>query len=113
MFAYDVNYGDELSVVTSAEGSLVATGITKDAGNYTFRVWTHENAGDDAFRDVVTQFGALGCLIEGYSDRLIGLSCSPVNAHDVADALEMAGQEGRFRCRGRLSFGVSLECPFW
>lgn len=82
LFAYDVNYGDELSVVTSAEGSLVATGITKDAGNYTFRVWTHENAGGDAFRDVVTRFGALGCLIEGYS------------------ALEMAGQvtgrAGRF-----------------
>ena len=96
LFAYDVNYGDELSVVTSAEGSLVATGITKDAGNYTFRVWTHENAGGDAFRDVVTRFGALGCLIEGYSDRLIGLSCSPENAQDVADALEMAGQDGRF-----------------
>jgi len=95
LFAYDVNYGDELSVVTSAEGPLIATGITKDAGNYTFRAWMREDAGDDEFQDVVTQFGALGCLIEGYSDRLIGLSCSPINAHDVADALEMAGQEGR------------------
>ena len=96
MFAYDVNYGDELSVVTSAEGPLVATGITKDAGNYTFRVSMREDAGEDELRDVVNQFGALGCLIEGYSDRLIGLSCSPVNAHDVADALQTAGQEGRF-----------------
>lgn len=96
LFAYDVNYGDELSVVASAEGPLVATGIANDAGNYTFRVWMREDAGDDEFRDVVTQFGALGCLIEGYSDRLIGLSCSPINAHDVADALEMAGQAGRF-----------------
>jgi Domain of unknown function (DUF4265) len=96
LFAYDVNYGDELSVVTSAEGSLVATGISKDAGNHTFRAWLREDTGDDEVRDVVTQFGALGCLIEGYSDRLIGLSCSPVNAHEVADALEMAGQEGRF-----------------
>jgi len=96
LFAYDVNYGDEISVVTSAEGSLVATGITKDAGNYTFRAWMREGAGDDAFRDVVTQFGALGCLIEGYGPRLIGLSCSPENAQYVADALDVAAHEGRF-----------------
>jgi hypothetical protein len=96
LFAYDVNYGDEISVVTSAEGSLVATGITKDAGNYTFRAWMRKDAGDDAFRDVVTQFGALGCLIEGYGPRLIGLSCSPENAQYVADALDVAAQEGRF-----------------
>jgi hypothetical protein len=96
LFAYDVNYGDEISVVASAEGPLVATGITKDAGNYTFRAWMREDAGDAALRDVVTVFGALGCLIEGYSDRLIGLSCSPENAQHVADALEGAEQEGRF-----------------
>jgi hypothetical protein len=44
----------------------VATGITKDGGNYTFRVAVPEGAGDAAIGDVVTQFGALGCLIEGY-----------------------------------------------
>jgi hypothetical protein len=94
LFAYDVNYGDEISVVTSEEGSLVATGITKDAGNHTFRAWMREDAGDDACRDVVTQFGALGCLIEGYSHRLIGLSCRPENAQAVTDALEVADQGG-------------------
>ena len=59
MFAYDVNYGDEISVVTSAKGPIVATGVTKNSGNYTFRVWVREDAEDAALRDVVTQFGAL------------------------------------------------------
>jgi hypothetical protein len=95
LFAYDVNYGDEISVVISAEGPLVATGVTKDSGNYTFRVWLREDAGDAALRDVVTQFGALGCLIEGYGNKLIGLSCSPENAQQVAHALEVAEHEGR------------------
>lgn len=96
LFAFDVNYGDELSVVTSAEGPLVATGITTDGGNYTFRVAIPEDAGDAAFRDVVAQFGALGCFIEGYSGTLIGLSCCADNAQRVADALKVAEREGRF-----------------
>jgi hypothetical protein len=96
LFAYDVNYGDEVSVVTSAEGPIVATGVTKNSGNYTFRVWMRQDAGDCALRDVVTQFGALGCLIGGYGDKVIGLSCSPQNAQQVTDALDVAEQEGRF-----------------
>jgi hypothetical protein len=55
MFAYDVNYGDEISVVTSAEGPIVATGVTKNSGNYTFRVWMRQDAGGSALRDVVTE----------------------------------------------------------
>ena len=55
-----------------------------------------EDTGEAAVGDVVAQFGALGCLIEGYGDRLIGLSSSPENAQHVADALDVAEQEGRF-----------------
>jgi hypothetical protein len=38
------------------------------------------------------------CLIEGYSDRLNGLSSSPENAQHVADGIEVAEQESRFTC---------------
>ena len=75
---------------------LNADGYDLADGNHTFRAWMREDAGDDALRDVVTQVGALGCLIEGYSPRLIGLSCSPENIQDVAQALDVAAQEGRF-----------------
>jgi hypothetical protein len=30
-----------------------------------------QDARDSALRDLVTQLGALGCLIEGYGDKLI------------------------------------------
>jgi hypothetical protein len=91
-FAYDVNYGDELSVVASAEGLLVATGVTKDGGNYTFRVWLPASATDRAVQEVASEFGHLGCLIEPYSTRLIGLSSGPAEARAVADALH-AGED--------------------
>jgi hypothetical protein len=96
LFAYDVNYGDELSVVASAEGPLVATGVTKDRGNYTFRVWLPASALDGAAQEVANDFGLRGCLIERYSERLIGLSCGPSEAQAVADALYADEERGRF-----------------
>jgi Domain of unknown function (DUF4265) len=94
LFAYDVNYGDELTVIASQEGPLVATGISNDAGNYTFRVWL-EDGSIDVYREVVAQFGEMGCLVEGYSDKLIGFSCDTEAARDVAAALTAHEREGR------------------
>jgi hypothetical protein len=36
-YIYDLNQGDRVTVVRSAEGPFVATGIAQDAGNDTFR----------------------------------------------------------------------------
>ena len=96
LFAYDVNQGNELSVVASPEGTLVATGVTKDNGNYTFRSWLPASATDSAAQEVVREFGPLGCLIEPYSTRLIGLSSGPGEAQAVADALHAGEGSGRF-----------------
>lgn len=96
LIAYDVNYGDELAVVASAEGPLVATGVVTNGGNYTFRVWLSGHTGWDAIREVVTEFGGRGCLVEGYSDRLIGLTCGAAEAPAVADALAAGERQGRF-----------------
>ena len=37
-WVYDLNLGDEVRIVTSAEGALIATESIHDSGNYTFRV---------------------------------------------------------------------------
>lgn len=95
LFAYDINFGDEVSVTASAEGALVATGIVTGSGNYTFRIW-REDADEGALRRVVTEFGNMGCYIEGYTERLVGLSCRGEMAQTVADALMAGEQQGRF-----------------
>ncbi|MFI5693506.1 DUF4265 domain-containing protein [Kribbella sp. NPDC051586] len=95
MFAYDLNYGDEVAVVASAEGSLVATGISKDSRNYTFRIWL-EHGDSDQIRQILTEFGGMGCLVEAYSAKLMALSCPPDAAQAVADALQSGELEGRF-----------------
>ncbi len=95
LFAYDVNFGDEVSVVTSAEGPLVATGVLSDAGHYTFRLWL-EDGDPAALRQVVMEFGELGCYLEAHSERLLGLSCGQETAQAVADALLAGEERGRF-----------------
>ena len=92
LFAYNVNFGDKVTAMASAEGGLVATGIVEDGGNFTFRVALHE--GGVALREVVEQFGSLGCLIEGWSESLLGLGCPPSLAQTVADLLDEAEARG-------------------
>ena len=74
----------------------MATGIAKDSGNYTFRVWLPASATDSGVQEVANEFGPLGCLIEPYGTRLIGLSSGPAEAQAVADALHAGEESGRF-----------------
>jgi hypothetical protein len=95
LFAYDLNFGDGVAVMRSGEGSLVASQILSDAGNYTFRIWL-EDADPATIRQLATEFGEMGCYVEGYSDQLLGLSCPGDLAQTVADALSAGEEQRRF-----------------
>ncbi|MEV0284388.1 DUF4265 domain-containing protein [Kribbella sp. NPDC050820] len=95
LFAYDLNFGDEVAVIASGEGALVATAIVVDGGNYTFRIW-QEDADEAALRQVAIAFAEMGCLVEGYSGHLLGLSCDRESAQAVADELDAGERAGRF-----------------
>lgn len=93
LFARGVGYGDLVSVIASAEGPLVATTIVEQGDHFGFRVWLGD--GDASLPDVVRQYGEMGCFIESYSDRLVGLSCPSALAQQVAESLAAAEQLGR------------------
>lgn len=96
-YAYGVNLGDEVAVVASAEGGLVATSIARDAGQYTFRVMfsEHADSGDDErWRRLQQDLEQYGCWFDVMSPRFVAISADPVVAQDVADwlyALQAAG----------------------
>ena len=46
-WVYDLNLGDEVGIVASAEGALVATDLHHDSGNYTFRAFCNGDGDDD------------------------------------------------------------------
>jgi hypothetical protein len=86
---------DEVAVIASGEGALVATAIVVDGGNYTFRIW-QEDADEAALSQVAIEFAEMGCLIEGYSGHLLGLSCDRALGQAVADELHAGERAGRF-----------------
>lgn len=89
LFAYNLHLGDHVAVVASAEGPLVATGIVSRGNFRTFRASLSEEASAN-LPDLIRRFGELGCLIEGYSDTLIGFGCTVDQAPAVLEALATA-----------------------
>ncbi|WP_157371041.1 DUF4265 domain-containing protein [Arthrobacter sp. Leaf141] len=85
-YLYDVNFGDRVSVMRSAENALVATGVECDALNFTFRV---QLTADDpnAWRPLAEELAKKGCLLDLISPRFFAISCGEPQAQEVADRL--------------------------
>lgn len=90
---YDVNFGDRVSVMRSAENALVATGVENDAINFTFRV---QLTADDpnAWRPLAEELAEKGCLLDLISPRFFAISCGEPQAQDIADRLSALERTG-------------------
>ncbi|WP_261819789.1 hypothetical protein [Nocardioides sp. OK12] len=71
----------------------MATRVLEDGRRFTFRVALH--AGGSTVPEVVRTYGSLGCLVEGWSESLVGLSCEEVQAQAVADRLATDEEQDR------------------
>lgn len=92
-YAYDLNLGVRVTVLKSAEGPLVATGITQRASNHTFRVLLLAPDDETAWYPLVQEFAVMGCLVDVLSPRLIAISCPLEAAQSLAVRLEQLQQE--------------------
>jgi hypothetical protein len=93
-YAYDLNLGDRVTVVRSAEGPFVATGIAHDAGNYTFRYHLLDNDDETAWYPLAQEFASMGCLIDVLTPKLTALSCVPEASQSVAGRLALLEEQG-------------------
>jgi hypothetical protein len=106
VFAYDLNLGDEVEVVTSAEGRLVLVRPVWDAGRFTFRVLfpDADDPGDRQWLALQQELEPYGCWCDAYSRQLVAVSAEPDLAQQVADFLEAGQREGRWQYEtGRLA----------
>jgi hypothetical protein len=85
---YDLNLGDEVSLVESAEGALVADGVVRDAGTTRFRVIFEGAADDDErWRDLMVELEPYGCWFDVRSPGFVAISAPPEHGQAVANHL--------------------------
>jgi hypothetical protein len=105
-WVYDLNLGDEVAVMDSAEGAPVVTGVVVDGGNYTFRVRFEHAADDDArWRALMVELEPFDCWFDVRSPGLLALSAPPAHAQAVADYLDCR------EWRGDLLFETGRSAP--
>ncbi len=105
VFAYDLHLGDLVSVLRSAEGADVISGVVADRGNFTFRVlFERESRQGENWRRLMEELEPFGCWFDTWSETLIAISADEPNSQLVADYLtarqargELTYETGRSR----------------
>lgn len=99
VFAYDLHLGDEVEVVATVEGPLVAVRPLRDAGRHTYRVWFPDWPDlerDERAQELQAELARFGCWFDVYSPRLVAVSAEPDVAGAVAEHLDEQERTGRF-----------------
>lgn len=93
-WVYDLNLGDEVTIMESAEGAPVVTGIAVDAGNYTFRAYADEPSDDGWWRRLMVDLEPFKCWFDVRTPGLVAVSAPPDHAQAVANYLHGRQQQG-------------------
>jgi len=87
-FAYDLNLGDVVRPVLSAEGAAVVSEVVARSGNYTFRaLFEHESRAGEHSKRLMADPEPLGCWFDVWSETLVAISAAEADAQEVADYL--------------------------
>jgi hypothetical protein len=86
-----VAFGDSVDVIRSGEGALVVTSIAGRGGYSSARLWFGEGGG--TWRAPTEQLAAAGCVVDVYSEHLVGVSW-PATLEGVPNTLELMEREG-------------------
>lgn len=87
-----VAFADHVDTVRSLEGALVVTSIAGRGGYLSARLWFEH--GGDTWRVPTEALAQAGCVIDVFSERLVGISW-PASVDSVIHALERFESEGR------------------
>jgi hypothetical protein len=94
-WVYDLNLGDEVALMDSAEGVAVVTGVVVDGGNYTFRVRFEHAVDDDArWRELMVELEPFDCWFDVRSPGFLAVSAPHAHAQAVADYLDDRERRG-------------------
>lgn len=97
-WVYDLNLGDEVTLMASAEGAQVVTGVAVDAGNFTFRVvFTDGDDNDRRWHQLMVDLEAFECWFDVRATGFVALSAPAAHAEAVAGYLQAREDLGELR----------------
>lgn len=79
-----------MQVISSAEGALVVTTVVARGGYNSARLWFAD--GGDSWQESTEVLAKAGCVVDVYSERLVGVSWPEQS--DVVSLLERLDAEG-------------------
>lgn len=85
-----VAFGDRVRAIGSGEGALVVTEVVARSGYDSARLWFE--AGGVTWREPVEKLAATGCIVDVYSERLVGVSWP--DSSDALATLEQMEADG-------------------
>jgi hypothetical protein len=86
-------FGDFDNVIVCL--ALCLSSYVKPSGHFTFRVWFGYDEIADNIRDgLLEEITNAGCLLEWYSEHLLGIDCAAINAQQVANLLYVNEKNG-------------------
>jgi hypothetical protein len=90
VFAYDLNLGDVVRVVRSAEGAPVISELITRSSNSTFRaLFERESHVGEHWKRLMGDLEPFGCWFDTWSETLVAISVDATNARSVADYLKI------------------------
>jgi hypothetical protein len=98
-FVRDLDLGDRVLTESQDGKPYVVTRVSAKSGHYTFRAWLAE-AGAELRAKILDQLHAHGCLVEWYSQDLLGVD---------AESELLAREVGAFLARGQELGLLSFE----
>lgn len=75
-FIYDLALGDEVETEPSGGKTYMVQRVIKPSNHYTFRAWFKEAQNPNARSEVVKELIDLDCLLELYSEDLLGIDAA-------------------------------------
>jgi hypothetical protein len=90
VFAYDLNLGDVVRVIRSAEGAPVISELITRSSNSTFRaLFDRELHVGEHWKRLMEDLEPFGCWFDTWSETLVAISVAATNARSVADCLKI------------------------
>jgi hypothetical protein len=86
-WVYDLNLGDEVALIDSAEAAPVVTAVVKDAGNCTFRVVAGQPDDDEWWRQLMVELEEFDCWFDVRSAGFLALSAPAEHAEAAVNCL--------------------------